>query len=656
MSIDSTSHYALSASNFLAGFLTHDLDGRHLIDFKHQRTGIFLPWCEIWADGIQFKCLQYRKSHKSVRHQFVCLRDFRRNPDVLLPEDDSEKANLWKSLGTGLETRICTVERMADPDAQVNAIVRASAVDYINFFPEGSESEKKELDNTSILLEIIFPEYVDLSHVLDICYRISRHPKACDYTLQQFNCYFFCWNIILGLLRPQAKWDVALSEQYEVIVRQAVDDWLQDLVATESSTNLALVVSSTITSRTSSSNLSPSLSETISECFHSRTSLRDFQKAIRSALWTSEQEGALRGVISQILNEVTDRTTGLVSNGTGERSIEDLFRRDPVLNPLDAPQDWQEDIQREDHRAFNTFVNSVMWPVFEAALESKGKAASRDEARSKLSAAQKLRYSEPALKARLSSLGYKTAWRNASAATADDNTPLRLLNTVLQMPRQLHNVSKISGPFVSIVAAELEQRAANNNPLKIEGDGSHLLQLMTNMEGVDYSGLEAQVVSQIEWSIRNMAQNHPGCDSGTLKLATLQLLMRLRKRGEDIKFYVDPRLTWRVCLWYSLGGGITKSLAEVVQNRCASSEPKYECRQLVTVSAKKFLVLKRCQLSYSQIETFVLGRVKRLSEKLRKDELGSVEQWQKEIETVMSAIWNDKRTWRDALVHLVSSL
>ncbi|KAG8725393.1 hypothetical protein FRC09_000034 [Ceratobasidium sp. 395] len=568
-----------------------------------------------------------------------------------LPEDDSEKGYLWDSLGTGLETLICTVERMADPDAQVTAIVRASAADYINFFRQGSYLEKKELHDTSVLLEITFPEYVNLSHVLDICYRISCHPKACDFTLQQFNSKFFCSNIILGLLRPQAKWDVALSEQYEAIMCQAVDDWLQQLVATESSTNLALVVSSTtITTPDSSSNPSLSLSQTISECFRSQDSLCDFQQGVRSALWTSEQEGALRGVISQILNKVTDRTTSLVSNGTGESSIEDLFRRDPIIHPLDVPQDWQEDIQREDHHSFKTLINSAMWPVHEATLKGREKAVSRGQVRSKLSTVQRPRYLEPVLKARLLGLRCKAAWRRASASTADDQTPLRILNTVLRMPRQIHNISKVSGPSVLNVAAELEQRATDNNPMKIEGDGPHRLQLVVDMNA-DYSGLEPQVVSQIEQSIRNMVQNHPGYDSDTLRMATLQLLMCLRKRGENIKLHHDPKLTWRLCLWYSLGSGITKSLAEVVENRCASSEPKYECRQLMTVSANKFLVLRHCQLSYSQIQTFILGRMKPVGEVFKKDKLGSLELWKKEIKTVMSTIWNDKRTWKDALVN-----
>ncbi|KAG9120790.1 hypothetical protein FRC07_003573 [Ceratobasidium sp. 392] len=653
MSWDTTpaSHRACSASNLIAGYLLgHPLDGRRLIDFKHNKTGVFLPWCKKWADGIQFKRLEYRKAHKSVRHQFICLQDLRYNPQMPLPQDKSDEENLWPSLGSRLEDRICQIERMANPEGQVNAIFRTSAADYLNIFKKGSDDEQRELGNTSVLLDITFPEYVDLSLALNICYRISCHPQACDYTLQQYNCYFFCWNIILGLIRFQANWGATLSNQYESIVVRAVDDWLQaQLADLNESPNLAIVVSGASVVQGTSSPLKPSLTQTVSRCFRNRDSLQGLKSALSSVLWTSEQEGAIHDVVSRILNEVADHTTNLVSNCTGELSIDDLFRRDATKYPLAVPQDWLHDIQREDDRAFNTFVNSLMWPMFAAALESKSKGILRDESRSQLSSMQKLRYSDPVLKARLSTLGYRTAWRNASASTSSDNSaPLRLLNAIIQMPRQLKNVSDISGPFVSIIAAELERRAAANSPMEIEGDGSHLLQLMVDMD-VDYSGIEAQVVSQIEWSIKNIAQNHPGCDPSTLRLAALQLLMRLRQRGEAVKFYVNPRQTWRACLWYSLGHGITESLADVVGSQCASSEYKYQCQRLVTVSAKKFHVLKRCQLGYAEIQEFVRGRIQRLNEKLRKEELGSAESWLQGIERTMTVIWNDKRTWKDAL-------
>lgn len=54
---------------------------------------------------------------------------------------------------------------------------------------------------SEVLLEVNFQEEVDLMHVLEICYNIQKDDRARTYTLQRYNCYFFCWCVLTVLTR-----------------------------------------------------------------------------------------------------------------------------------------------------------------------------------------------------------------------------------------------------------------------------------------------------------------------------------------------------------------------------------------------------------------------------------------------------------------------
>ncbi|KAG9101310.1 hypothetical protein FS749_008030 [Ceratobasidium sp. UAMH 11750] len=651
MSWDRTSRYASTSSNFLVRpFRGHPLDGRHLIDFTDKLGGDFTGWCSIWADVIQFGRLQYCKKNTGVEHEFICLHELRRNPNHPFPPAQLTEKNLWESLESGPEDRVCVVERMANPDTPVDALVRADAADYINIFRKESEEVKEQLADSSVILEVSFSEEHTLADVLDICYRISRHSKAQYYTLQQYNCFFFSWNIILGLLRSNAGWGTTVARQFGAI-HSAVDGWLQELAATEGMSNLALVVAGTGSIQGPRPGSHSSLTHFVSKHFSSESYLQELRGAFQSALWTAEQEDVIRGIIRRMLDKVADKTTNLLTDGTGETSLNGLMLRE---DPLGVPPDWEKSISAEQGRLFGEFVNSVVWPHFQAALESGSQTATRGDSRSNLSLGQKARYSQPVLMARLSPLGCKTAWRNARAeASGHDlggklNSFLHLAKTLQHTPKQMRNIAQISGSFVSLVGAELEKSAAAGQPIKIKGVGDNLLELVRDLS-IDPSGLEDQVVSELEWSIKNMVAAHEGCDHHTLRLATLQLLLNLKNKGEELKFYVDISQIWRIGLWFCLGKGIVGSVSQVTRGLCTGAEPKYRCQQAVTVSKKKFVVLRKRELTYSEIQLFILGRVKELSERANKDTLRLAETCQQEIEQAMSEIWKDRESWKDHL-------
>ncbi|KAG8744383.1 hypothetical protein FRC10_010270 [Ceratobasidium sp. 414] len=655
MSSKPASHFACSASNFLAQSLRHhNLDGPHLIDFPNKKGGDFPGWCEyIGADNIQFKRLEYRKGTGGFGHESIFLYDMRRDPDALSPLANSKVASHWESLES-IEDRVCQVERMANPEAQVNALVCTDAADYITIFKKESSMEGEQLADTRVLLEITFSEWRTLEDVLDICYRISRHPKARHYTLQQFNCFFFSWNLILGLLRSEAGWDVAVVRQHEVVHR-AVDGWLQEFAATEGTSNLALVISDVAVMQDPtgpSLGSHCSLTYALSNCFRGQPAIAKLRSAFSSAFWATEQEAAITGAIRHILLEVANETTNLAYDGTGETSLNRLFERE---EPLDVPSEWKPDIETEGARLVGEFVNSLIWTHFGAALKHTDQNTTRDEARSRLSLTQRARYSEPALMARLSLLGCKTAWRNTNAISSvgvygqKQNSFVRAARFLQHAPQQIRKVVEISRPFVSVVGAKLEESAAAGERIEIKGVGDNILNLAPDLN-VDQAKLEDEVISQIEWSIGNLAKAHDGCDRKTLRMATLQLLAHLRNKGRELCFVVRPIELWQMCLWYAFADGMVNLVTKVAGGLCMGFEPKYQCKQAVTSSSQRHVILKR-ELTYSKIEGFIRGRIRHLSETAKKDALGLAEPCQQELERAMSEIWNDRVSWRDCLAN-----
>ncbi|KAG9119762.1 hypothetical protein FRC07_005054 [Ceratobasidium sp. 392] len=566
------------------------------------------------------------------------------------PPDDSKIAKLWESLESGLEDRICQVERMADQNAQINALVRADAADYINIIKKGSKMENDQLANTRVILEITFPEgrTRTLADVLDICYGISRHPKARYYTLQQYNCFFFSWNIILGLLRTEAAWSATIGHQ-RAVVHKAVDEWLQEFAAAEGASNLALVISSSAhVGPISGSHLS--LTQAISNYFDSQPALRQFQTAFDSVLWASEQEDAITGVVRKILRDAADETAKLVHDGTGEESLDNLFKRE---KPLGVPSDWQPDIETEGARLVGEFVNSLIWTHFRAALNHGSQAVQKEEFRSKLSLSQRARLSNPVLMTRLSLLGCKTAWRNTNAIASVNvygkkhSSLLHVARVIQHAPTQFWNTAKISRPFVSVVGTKLRKSAAAGEPIKIKGVGDNILNLAPDLN-VDQAKLEDQVISQIERSISSLAAAHHGYNRDTLRMAALQLLTHLRNKGRELRFGVDPLELWQMCLWYAFADGMINSVTKLAAGLCTGAEPKYQCQQAITSSTKRSVLLKR-ELNYSKVESFIRGRIRHLSETAKPDALCLAEPCQRELEIAMSEIWKDRRSWRECL-------
>ncbi|CAE6441269.1 unnamed protein product [Rhizoctonia solani] len=141
----------------------------------------------------RFRTIQYRKERTGVGHEFILL---------LLQRDPSSEVDCY-----------CRVERVGDPKhiAEVAFVDGAIAEDYIQAIPLSIPDSASLTDNSDVVAEITFPQTFMLRDLLAICYGISNHYRAKRYTLQQYNCYFFSWTLVLALARACMSWDVSPS-------------------------------------------------------------------------------------------------------------------------------------------------------------------------------------------------------------------------------------------------------------------------------------------------------------------------------------------------------------------------------------------------------------------------------------------------------------
>ncbi|KAG9089692.1 hypothetical protein FRC06_001425 [Ceratobasidium sp. 370] len=671
-----------SSNTSVAALRPHPLEGRHLISFS--KGSGFLDWCGKWGDIIQFKRLQYCKFNGAIGHEFILLHDMHRNPRANPTPEVSQQLELWSSLESGLGNKICKFERMGDPEAPLDAFLSSSAAfDYVSIYdkdlttagpevpgpdqgvpdaPGASHSRppfaitsafpvstaRKQLEKTHVLLDIIFPEAHTLTEVLDICYRISCHDKSCDYTLLQFNCYFFCWNIILGLTRGGALWEATLANQSGAIT-EAVLDRLREFASSESQRyNLALVLSghhSTSNAASSSAFMEQIAGRLRSDTFHEALRAR-----VASILWVRDQRAAVDATVREFLDQAADATVDLFCAGTGEETLDSLLRRNTPLD-LGLSSDWNAVIQAEFNRLFQLYLGAEMWSNFGSSLQQT-KQARRQYVETKqlnqdLSLLQKTRYSQPVLTARLWPLGWKTIMNNARVAASIDvpdrkTNPIEFaLKTLKHTPEQYMNLARVTGDFVSVAGAGMKMRAAAGQAFKISGIGDNVLQLVGNVK-LEPEETEGRVTTELATSVENMAKHmaekHPDqYNQDALRKASLQLLSNLKTKGHELSLFIDPQMLWRLGLWYFLGGDLIGSILEIGGGLCEQSEP--------SIPNSESSGMTSCELKTAEIQQWISGRIRDLSRRALKQVTVQAEPCQREIERTISEIWADGRSW-----------
>jgi hypothetical protein len=146
-----------------------------------------LPDTRIWYHNrmhLKVKKIQYRKEIRlPFRHEYL----------VVYLSDGSA----------------CRFDRRPDPDTRLEALTEhgPDAVDTVTDVgpndlenpPPGFESER--------LATFELQNELDLYFIFLICYGIQHNPVTKRYTLQQYNCYFFSWTIILNVARASITWE-----------------------------------------------------------------------------------------------------------------------------------------------------------------------------------------------------------------------------------------------------------------------------------------------------------------------------------------------------------------------------------------------------------------------------------------------------------------
>lgn len=246
-------------------------------------TNIISEWCV--AQPIRrFQSIQYRKDKAGVQHEFILI--------LLQDERDTHR------------DAFCRIERTADPDHQLEAIGvnGTTAFDFVQTFDSYSAEFPSNQDpGSDVVAEIQFPCTFDLQDVLAICYGISCHATAQRYTLQQFNCYFYCWTIILCLARAAAGWERMCAQHWEEIEAQIISS-IDSLDPTRKA-KLALVLS-----QAQQGSFDKALRSELSSLEFSRTVVR----SLKCMLWEDRSLASIEDVIKSRLSSVATKTVDLL--------------------------------------------------------------------------------------------------------------------------------------------------------------------------------------------------------------------------------------------------------------------------------------------------------------------------------------------------------
>ncbi|KAG8712816.1 hypothetical protein FRC08_014069 [Ceratobasidium sp. 394] len=110
----------------------------------------------------------------------------------------------------------------------------------IRWVPKHKYLEGDVPQSSTVVAEITFPHEFDILDVLAVCYSIHLHNDACNYTLQQFNCYFLCSTVLAILARRAAIWEKMSVRQWGELLEKALDQALHPPPFWENSIKLSM--------------------------------------------------------------------------------------------------------------------------------------------------------------------------------------------------------------------------------------------------------------------------------------------------------------------------------------------------------------------------------------------------------------------------------
>ncbi|QRW14065.1 hypothetical protein RhiLY_13064 [Ceratobasidium sp. AG-Ba] len=630
-----------------------------LIDFTKAKHEAFLEWCKVFGDCITFAELEYRRDNAWIEHEFIRLGGLRLEGSFpQLPENVT--GGIWDFFKPeDLEDLICRLERTADPKHYFNAPTGTDAWDWLTIYARGSENDEKDLSNSRQLLKITFSEKRTLDEVLNICYRVAIHPKSRDYTLPKYNCYFFSWNIILGLTRSSARYEQEIQIKRDKIVEEVLKNVRSFVCDIRQQFSLPLILTG---HRDDLSRAAPGVPSSFMKVLEEHITSEPFIQALcaRSStnLWVSERSKVADKATRDLLDAVAGGLVPLVLAGTGASNLDTLFKR-PEGNYWNLPGDWTAEVKAEVDRVIRIYLSEGMFKIFADALQQTDEATRLVNAanltRQNMNLIQQAQFSDPVVLARLMSLGREAATKNTEVALSLDSSasknPLARMGSSTKHSFQQHrNIMQIAKPFVSLVGARLEQNAArakqNTHETKLpdfKDSNSYYRSLVTEI--ALQPDMNKQVLNELVTSVEQLNKKFPGTDHATLRRATLKLVVDTRNMGTKMNFFPEPVMIWQLFLWYSLSEGIVESirkftddLKDTVEHECEWVEPETQSQA-------------QGNQTNTQIQEWVQKRIKVLSGRMFKDTIGVAETGQRLLEKATSEIWEAQYSWRNSKYH-----
>ncbi|CUA70589.1 AGAP008095-PA [Rhizoctonia solani] len=703
-----SSHRTFSSSNYVSRSTAHRAEGRLRINFSDPT---FLEWRKLWGQSVFFCGFEYRKLRAFPEHEFILLKYFssipgtkpstdiysepgqssgpkdgvgkslRRLPGVLSgvairsstrSSDPSDTPTWVLQIPENINKReyVLKLERQANPETQFNATHRTEAYDFAEFklFEQLDEKER----NSTVELAITFPQAIPLEEVFKICSSISQHPYAQQYTLRQYNCYFFAWCITTMLVRLQMHYDwVRILRSEKTVTMQLINKRLAELsnpqrlrgqcsesnAGTEVLPNLALFLTGEYSLETTlDSSQRPFIQMFSSKLIELSTFERIASSLIDKPdqpLWARDQHKITREIVGTLLESVADSTIRLATAGTGKSDAVALFWGNTSIPLSDS---WDARVKMEYRRLLAVYVDRI-WAAFREALEQTSQAERRPNPSQAtqtrptqaniISLIQRIGNSPTMLTPQLTQLGLRAAWNAAGvAAEAQLSDPqrqpfLRAMRRLQHTPGQISHVAHIRGPFLDVLSNRREQIRANRGQRQTDEDSLSLdtLNVLGMMGNINLQPQEEdQIVIELERSVKNMAMGiqQPNLSVQELREATLELMLRLKETARKINFGLDPSRAWRVCVWYSLSEEVIRVISQASQ----SSTWSIQCWSRAAGDNPRATSGQKRPTPASDIHEFVHGRIERLSEMIHNQRgPGTTRECRVEIEEAMTKIW-----------------
>ncbi|KAG9085684.1 hypothetical protein FS749_004231 [Ceratobasidium sp. UAMH 11750] len=123
---------------------------------------------------------------------------------------------------------VCRVERTGEGSrADALRYTGCTSNDLIQWFSEDDYAKFSDTMPSNLVAEIDLQQEFDILDVLAVCYSIQNTEACSVYTLQRYNCYFFCWTILAVLTRRL--WETVItSDAWDLAVNSAMDPVIQN--------------------------------------------------------------------------------------------------------------------------------------------------------------------------------------------------------------------------------------------------------------------------------------------------------------------------------------------------------------------------------------------------------------------------------------------